>query len=110
MQRYIGVTTWTNNWITLLLAPKSGGEDWLFRKHVLRLDGDACLLVIAAHNFPEIAVWISEVAAVPTPLFAVRWLDNLAGSAFGFGQHCIDALVGADDVAERDAVKAATVR
>src|SRR5262245_49357076 len=110
MQRYSGVTTWTNTWETLLLAPKSGGEDWLFRKLVLRLDGDASLLVLAAHNFPEIAVCISEVAAVPTPLFAVRWLDNLAARAFGLGQHCSDALVGAEDVAERDAVKAATVR
>ena len=110
MQRYIGVTTWTNNWETLLLAPKSGGEGWLFRKHVLRLDGDASPFIIAAHDFPEIAVWISEVAAVPTPLFAVRWLGNLAASAFGFGRHCIDALVGADDVAEHDAVKAATLR
>lgn len=78
-----------------LVVRRSGGNDgWLF--------GGKRLFPGACRDFPEIAVWISKVAAVSTIRCALRWLGNLAASAFGFGQHCIDALFGADDVGERE--------
>jgi hypothetical protein len=56
------------------------------------------------------AIWIGEVAAASTPRCGLRRLRNLAAGAFGFGQYCIDAFFGANDVGQRDAVKTAALR
>src|SRR5207249_6776312 len=61
-------------------------------------------------DFPEIAVWIREVAEISAPRCILRWLGNRAAGALGFGQHGIDAVFGADVVGEGDAAKAAAVR
>src|SRR5262245_45810218 len=67
-------------------------------------------LVRAGHDLPEIPVGIREVAEVASPRGALRGLDDGATGALGLGEHGVHAVVGSDDVREREPAEAAALR
>src|SRR5439155_9019491 len=63
----------------------------------------------ARRDLPQIAIRIGEIPAIPAPRRTPRRPDDLAADAFGFRQYSFNAILGANDVGERDSMEAVAV-
>jgi len=82
----------------------------LLGKGVSRFVFDSSGRVRAGYHFPEVPVWIREVAEIASPRSALSGLDDCCAGALGLGEHGVHTIVRSDDVREAEAPEAAAFR